>query len=211
MDRVEEERDLGVLFNHSFKFGDRISTIAHKANRLLGLIKRSFSYLEPQMLRLLYTTKIRPHLDYACVVWNPYQSGNIRLLEQVQRRVTKASPSLSHLSYHDRLKTLNLPSLLYKRRRMDMIMMYKILNGLEGLPFDDLFSFHYTITRTNAYKLYKQFSHLNCRKYFFSQRIIEDWNKLPKEIIESTNIWTFKSKLDVFWHSYRFMYLDLFL
>ena len=155
------------------------------------------------MLRLLYATIIRPHLDYACVVWNPYQSGNIRLLEQVQRRVTRANPSLSHLSYHDQL-----PSLLYRRRRMDMIMMYRILNGLEGLPFDNLFSFYQTITRTNGYKLYKQFSHLNCRKYFFSQRIIEDWNKLPQEIIESTNIWTFKSKLDVFWHNYRFMYLE---
>ena len=71
---------------------------------------------------------------------------------------------------------------------MDMIMMYRILNGLEGLPFDDLFSFYQTITRTNGYKLYKQFSHLNCRKYFFSQRIIEDWNKLLQEIIESTNM-----------------------
>ena len=39
LDRVEEERDLGVLFSHSLKFGNHISTIAHKANRLLGLIK----------------------------------------------------------------------------------------------------------------------------------------------------------------------------
>ena len=149
------------------------------------------------MLRLLYTTIIRPHLDYACVVWNPYQSGDIRVLEQVQRRVTRACPSLSHLSYHDRLMALNLPSLLYRRRRMDMIMMYKILNGLDGLPFDDLFSFHHTVTRTIGYKLYKNFSHLNCRKYFFSQRVIEEWNYLPREIIESSNIWIFKSKLDV--------------
>ena len=132
-ERVEEDRDLGVLFSHSLKFGDHIKMIVHKANslRLLGLIKRSFSYLELQMLRLLYTTIIRPHLDYACVVWNPYQFGDI--LEQVQRHVTRACPSLSHLSYHDRLMALNLPSLLYRRRRMDMIMMYKILNDLDGL------------------------------------------------------------------------------
>ena len=45
------------------------------------------SYLVPQMLRLLYTTLIRPHLDYACIVWNPYQSSDIRVLEQVQRCV----------------------------------------------------------------------------------------------------------------------------
>ena len=41
--------------------------------------------------------------------------------------------------------------------------------------------------------------HLNCRKYFFSQRIINDWNNLPQEVNESDNVWTFKSKLDIYW------------
>ena len=67
LDGIEQENDLGVLFNSSLKFGNHIHKIVHKANRLLGLIKRTFSYLEPQMLN---TTLIRPHLDYACVVWN---------------------------------------------------------------------------------------------------------------------------------------------
>ena len=74
LDGIEEDNDLGVLFNASLKFGSHINKIVHKANRLLGLIKRTFCYLEPQMLRLLYITLIRQHLDYAWVVWNPYQS-----------------------------------------------------------------------------------------------------------------------------------------
>ena len=86
----------------------------HKANRLLGLIKRTFSYLEHQMLRLLYATLIRSHSNYACVVWNPYQLGDIRALEQVQRHVTRACPTLFHLSYYDRLVALNLPPLQYR-------------------------------------------------------------------------------------------------
>ena len=207
LDRVEEVKDLGVIFNSSLKFGNHIKKMVHKANRLLGLIKRTFSYLEPQMVRILYITLIRPHLDYASVVWNPYQSGDIKTLEQVQRRVTRACPSIAHLTYDDRLIALNLPSLLYRRRCMDMIMMYKILNGLDGLPFDDLFSFHQLTTRSNGYKLYKHFCHLNCRKHFFSQRVINDWNSLPRDIIESQNIWTFKSKLDIFWNHYRFLYI----
>ena len=135
------------------------------------------------------------------MVWNPYQSGDIRALEQVLRCVTRACPTLFHLSYYDRLVALNLPSLQNRRQRIGMIMMYKILNGLDGMPFDDLFSFYYTTTRSNGYKLYKHFSHLNCRKHFFSQRIINDWNKLPCDIIESPNIWTFKSKLDIFFEN----------
>ena len=200
LDRVEGEKDLGVVFVSSLKFANHIKAIVCKANRLIGLIKRTFSYLEPQMLRILYTSLIRP---YASVVWNPYQTGDIRTLEQVQRRATRACPSLAHLSYDDRLVALDLPSLLYRRRRMDMLMMYKILKGLDGLLFNDLFSFHHTITRSNGYKLYKHFSHLNCRKHFFS-RVINDWNSLPRDIIESENIW---SKLDIFWHNYRFLHI----
>ena len=179
----------------------------HKANRLLGLIKRTFNFLEPQLLRNVYTGLIRPHLDYACIIWNPYQLGDIRALERVQRSATRACPSLRHLSYYERLVALNLPSLMYRRRRMDMIMMYKILHGLDGIPFNNLFSFHHTATRSNGYKLFKNFCHLNCRKHFFSQRIINDWNGLPQEIIESENVWTFKSKLDIFWNQYRFSYI----
>ena len=150
------------------------------------------------MLRNLYNVLIRPHLDYACVVWNPYQLGDVRALERVQRSVTRTCLSLRHLSYYDLLVSLNLPFLMYRRRRMDMIMMYEILHVLDGVPFEDLFSYHHTVTRSNGYKIYKKFCHLNCRKYFFSQRIINDWNSLPREIIESENIWIFKSKLDLY-------------
>ena len=53
---------------------------------------------------------------------------NIRKLESVQRRAT--NPSLYDLSYTERLQRLNLPSLLYRRSRMDLITAYKIMNGL---------------------------------------------------------------------------------
>ena len=75
-----------------------------------------------------------------------------------------------NLCYQDRLVILNLPSLLYRRRRMDMIVVYKIVHGLDSIHFEDIF------TRSYGYKLFKHHSHLNNRKYTFSQRIIIDWN-----------------------------------
>ena len=54
--------------------------------------------------------------------------GNIRELENVQRRATKLIPSLQNLPYYERLQNLNLPSLSYRHNRMDLIMTYKILN-----------------------------------------------------------------------------------
>ena len=90
---------------------------------------------------------------------------------------------------------------------MDMITVFRIVHGLQGVPFENLFQFHNTITRGNGYKLYKHFCHLNLRKFTFSQRVIEDWNKLPTFIIESADVLTFKTKLDCLWNSDRFHYI----
>ena len=54
-------------------------------------------------------------------VWNPYKSKHVDALENVQRRATRCIPSLKGLSYVDRLKKLQLPTLVYRRARGDMI------------------------------------------------------------------------------------------
>ena len=91
---------------------------------------------------------------------------------------------------------------------MDVIMVYLIVRGLEGISFDRLFTYCDLPTRSNGYKLYKNHCHLNVRKHFFSQRTINDWNSLPRDIIESPNVIIFKSKLDVYWQDFRFKFLD---
>jgi len=88
--RVQEECDLGVLFSSNLKFDKHILNTVQKANNLTGIIKRIFSYLDQRVLRTLYTTLICPHLDYASVAWNPYQLGNVRCIEKVQRCATRS-------------------------------------------------------------------------------------------------------------------------
>ena len=118
------------------------------------------------MFHTLYVSLVRPHLEHASEIWNPYLIGDIQTLEKVQRRATKLVPELRHLDYTSRLVALNLPSLLYRRRRMDMITVFRIVHGLQGVSFGNLFLFHNTITRANGYKLYKHFCHLNLHKFF---------------------------------------------
>ena len=52
----------------------------------------------------------------------------------------------------------------------------------------------------------RNFSHLNLRKFIFSERVIDDWNHLPTFLIESSNVLIFKTKLDIFWNCNRFDY-----
>ena len=126
------------------------------------------------MFRTLYISLVRPHLEYSAEIWNLYLKGDMQtLVKKVQRRATKLVPELRDLDYTNRLVALNLPSLLYRRRRMhmDMITVFRIVHGLQGVPFENLFQFHNTITRGNGYKLYKHFCHLNLCKFTFFQRV----------------------------------------
>ena len=149
MNRCEQECDLGVLFTPDLKFSQHIKLITHKANSVIGIIKRSFSCLDQNMFRTLYISLVRPHLEYASEIWNLYLMGDIQTLVKVQRWATKLVPGLRDLDYTNRPIALNLPSLLYRRQRMDMITVFRIVHGLQGVPFENLFQFHNTITRGN--------------------------------------------------------------
>ena len=84
-------------------------------------------YLDARTFRLLSTSLVRPHLEYANAVWNPYEMKHIDMIENVQRRATKLEPGLNTLDYENRLRELNLPTLSYRRMRDVMIEVYKIL------------------------------------------------------------------------------------
>ena len=78
----------------------------------------------------LFTSRVRPILEYGNVIWSPRLIRDIDAVERVQRRSTKTVPGISTMTYPDRLQTLRLPSLVYRRVRGDMIETYKYLHNV---------------------------------------------------------------------------------
>jgi hypothetical protein len=122
-----EECDLGVLFERDLKFSKHISTKINKANSILALIKRSFEFMDKYLFLKLYTALVRPHVEFANVIWYPYLKKDIISIEKVQKRATKLVPNLRNSSYEERLKELKLPSLAHRRIRGDAIQTFKIV------------------------------------------------------------------------------------
>ena len=58
------ERDLGVYIDKELKFTQHTITQVNKANRLLGIIRRSYTYLDASSFKNLFVTLVRPHLEY---------------------------------------------------------------------------------------------------------------------------------------------------
>ena len=86
MDRVSSYRYLGVIISDNLSWSTHIEKITSKARRLVGMLYRNFyQWSSPDSLPKLYLTLIRPHLEYAVQVWNPYLAKDIHMLEAVQR------------------------------------------------------------------------------------------------------------------------------
>ena len=73
---------------------------------------------------------MRPILEYAVCIWNPYLSRDIDLIERVQHRATKCVKGLRSKSYNERLKALNLESLQTRRNVLDLCEVFKLLHSL---------------------------------------------------------------------------------
>ena len=106
------------------------------------------------MLPILYKSLVRPLLEYGNPVWGPFYIQDQKIVESIQRRATRLVPGIRHLTYADRLSILNIPSLLYRRKRVDIITLYQIFHGLVDLELLDFFSLSsYSPTRGHSRKL----------------------------------------------------------
>ena len=121
-----EEKDLGVIIDEELKFHKHVAAAVKKSSRMLGFIRATFTCLDEITVPRLFTTLVRPHLKYGNIIWSPRFKMDSTEIEKVQRRATKLIPILRNLCYEDRLWKLKLPSLCHRRRRGDMIQVYKI-------------------------------------------------------------------------------------
>ena len=88
------EKDLGVLVDNVLKLSKHVEEQVNKANRTVGLIRRSFQFLNRESMKLLFTAFVRPHLEFGYVAWAPRYQKDRLLIEGVLRRATKTVPGL---------------------------------------------------------------------------------------------------------------------
>ena len=88
LEKSEGEKDIRVLVEDQLTFSRHIQQQANKANSIMGLIRRTYSYLDEQSFKYLFQALVRPHLEYAEAVWSPSKVGD--------NRCTRKCPKKSH-------------------------------------------------------------------------------------------------------------------
>jgi len=120
------------------------------------------------------------------------------LLEGVQQRATKLIKGLEHLRYETKLSNLSLVSLGKRRLRGNLVNVYKYPRGGERqMDKARLFSVVCSNeTRINGLKLVYRTFHTNMRKTLGMVRVMDHWNRLPREVMESPSMEIIKTHLD---------------
>ena len=136
-------------------------------------------------------------MEYCCTVWCPYQISHNRKLESVQRKFTKHLLEFKHVSYKDRLTSLKVDTLEFRRIISDLVMYYKIIHNYVHISKETFFSIgKQRHTRGHALTINKRQFHCNLDRYAFRNRRIDIWNSLPSHIVNASNIKVFKTALN---------------
>ena len=126
LESVNVYKDLGLFTASNLSWNQHVDKITAKANRVLGLVKRTCRDLKDiDTMNTLYCSLVRPLLEYSCETWNPHTKRNIDKLEAVQRRATRWI-TRSDDDYDTRLSKLKLLSLSNRRFTRDVTFFFSM-------------------------------------------------------------------------------------
>ena len=209
-----EIKDLGITIANDLSWSHHIDKTVSKCRMMAAWILRTFTKRDITTMRTLWTTILRPLVDYCSPVWSPKPEsyGDIDKLEGILRSFSKHVEGLELLPYGTRLRAMNLHSIQRRHERYKIIYLYKMKeNMVPSLPRDPLqpeisFALQFDQQRSQRTgtrcdipnpKLYHN-PGLIARQSSFAETASNLWNKLPSCITNISNkkVDYFKRKLD---------------
>ena len=194
-------KDLGITITSDVSWHTHITNITEDAKKMSSWVLSVFSDRSAETMLPLYRSQIRSKVEYCSPLWNPAKVEDIKLIESIQRAFTSRIKEVKHMSYWDRLKSLNLMSLQRRRERYCVIQIYKTLHNLA--PNDLELEFYQTTRRGLCCKvppIVKQSKLKAQTMYDDSFRVTgaKLWNLIPNAIRQKTSLDSFKAALTKF-------------
>ena len=173
-----------------------MNNVYNTANRTIGFLKRNLQIKQKHIKSNAYKTLVRPQVEYAAALWDPYTTTNKQKIEKIQRRAARyvCNNYSREASVTQMITELGWRSLEQRRADIRLILLYKVIHALVAVNFtSDLIPFiratkhHHSMALRipTETKLYIQQSYL--------PRTIVQWNSLPEAVVSTPTLQGFKS------------------
>ena len=198
LERVDVFKYLGLLLTADLSWTRHIETICARAKRIVGMLYRQYYHnVGYNTMRCLYLSLVRPHLEYACSVWDPHTQGSIDALEKVQKFALRMVTKSWDAGCDELNNLVNLPTLQHRRLQLNLCQLYKIIHGLSYFP-DNIFiprQNYYSCRSSNNMAFVRPFAHTNAFLYSYVPHTIKSWNSLSPTLVNAVSLSSFKHLL----------------
>ena len=196
LENVSHHPYLGVELSNNLKWSNHINNVTLKANNALWFIRRNLWRCTKYVKQQMYFALVRPHLEFACAVWDPYTVCDIQRLEAVQRsaaRFVTNNHKRTEGTVTNIMKDLQWPSLEQRRKTNRLAIMYKIQNDQIAIPIPHYLHRQTALTRQFYPQRFRTVViHSDTYKHSFFPRTIKDWNSLTPSMYDAKSLVVFK-------------------
>ena len=200
IENVSTTKYLGVNIQDNMQWESHIDSITKKASKTLGFIRRNLKIGNKKTKETAYKALVRPLLEYAAPVWDPYTENEIEALEKIQRRAARWVTSRHRQTscVDSILEQLDWPTLQLRSKKARLEMFYKFHHGLisinsKYLPKPSKSRLSSRNNNNQSYDI--PTCTTRYRQMAFFPRTIPEWNKLPQEVVTAKSLDCFKSRL----------------
>ena len=196
---VSQHPYLGVELSSTLDWSHHINSKVNKASQTLGFLRRNLGNCPESIKELAYKSLVRPHLEYASQVWDPWMDKHIKQIEAVQRRSARFVKNCWQRTpgtVTNLLNDLDWPSLQSRRKVARLSMLHKTIHGESALEIPSYIKRRNCQLRSyHKDKFIELISNTEAYRNSFYCRTIKEWNSLPSNIIDIVKTPLFKQAL----------------
>lgn len=197
---VTEYKYLGLWITNELSWTKHIDTVIANSLRKLFFLRRSLKSSTSSVRLLAYNSYIRPLLEYAVIIWDPFTLTNIKKLERVQHKVVRfVFNSYGRASVSELVRRSGLPPVTVRNRICRLKFLFQLVNGHYNINTSKFFTYSsgYNTRRRHALSITPLNARNNVFKYSFFPRTITDWNNLNSEIVTQNSLSMFEKCLQM--------------
>lgn len=182
---VDQVKYLGITFSPFLKFSDHVDITTRKATKMLGALRRKLGrHVQPYVLKKVYDACLRSVLEYGSAVWDPILAKDIVEVERAQKFAIRLFLNDWTLSYADALVWAGWSSLLNRRKRQKLMLLFKFYHGyldFQNSRFIHISSFSERLTEAHHLALDAHRTESFIQSFLYSS--IRLWNDSPSDCI----------------------------